>query len=95
MYKRQDPKKRENLIDDLLNRKEFVEMWVMKWAELLTVRTTNQISYKSMLLYYNWLQERVANNMPMNVTVQELLGSSGGTFANAATNYYQNETNTL
>ena len=91
----EDPKKRENLIDDLLNRKEFVEMWVMKWAELLTVRTTNQISYKSMLLYYNWLQERVANNMPMNVMVQELLGSSGGTFANAATNYYQNETNTL
>ena len=48
-----------------------------------------------MLLYYTWLQERVANNVPMNVMVQELLGSNGGTFANAATNYYQNETNTL
>jgi hypothetical protein len=90
-----DPKKREKLVDELLTRKEFVEIWVMKWAELLTIRTTNQISYKSMLLYYTWLQERVANNVPMNIMVQELLGSNGGTFANAATNYYQNETNTL
>ena len=86
-----DPKKRENLVDDLLSRKEFVEIWVMKWAELLQVRTTRQIAYKPMLRYYNWVQERVASNMPMDQMVQELLGASGGTFENAATNYYQQE----
>ena len=86
-----DPKKREKLVDDLLNRKEFVEMWVMKWAELLQVRTTRQISYKPMLRYYNWIQERIANNVPMDQMVQELLGANGGTFENAATNYYQME----
>jgi len=90
-----DEKKREKLVDELLNRKEFVEVWVMKWAELLQIRTTNQISYKSMLRYYNWLQERIANNMPTDQMVRELLGSSGGTFQNAATNYYQNERDTL
>jgi hypothetical protein len=91
-----DPKKRDKLIDDLLTRKEFVEMWVMKWAELLQVRTVNnRVSYKSMLRYYNWLQERVASNVPMDQLVQELLSAKGGTFANAATNYYQGETNTL
>ena len=90
-----DPKKRERLVDELLNRKEFVEIWVMKWAELLTIRTSRQVSYKAMLRYYNWLQERIANNVSMDVMVQELLGANGGTFANAATNYYQNETNTL
>ena len=90
-----DPKKRERLVDELINRKEFVEIWVMKWAELLTIRTTRQVSYKAMLRYYNWLQERIANNVSMDVMVQELLGANGGTFANAATNYYQNETNTL
>ncbi|MFP6610953.1 MAG: DUF1549 domain-containing protein, partial [Pirellulales bacterium] len=86
-----DPKKRDNLVDNLLNRKEFVEMWVMKWAELLQVRTTQQIAYKPMLRYYNWIQERIASNMPMDKMVQELLGASGGTFENAATNYYQME----
>lgn len=90
-----DEKKRDKLVDELLNRKEFVEVWVMKWAELLQIRTTNQISYKSMLRYYNWLQERIASNMPTDQMVRELLGSSGGTFQNAATNYYQNERDTL
>jgi hypothetical protein len=90
-----DAKKRDKLVDELLNRKEFVELWVMKWAELLQIRTTNQISYKSMLRYYNWLQERIASNMPTDQMVRELLGSSGGTFQNAATNYYQNERDTL
>ena len=89
------PNKREQLVDELLARKEFVELWVMKWAELLQIRTTQAISKKAMLLYYNWLQERLANDVPMDQMVQELLGASGGIFTNAATNYYQNETNTL
>jgi hypothetical protein len=91
----QDPKKRDKLVDELLSRKEFVEIWVMKWAELLQIRTTRQISYKAMLRYYNWLQDKIANNVPMDQMVQELLGASGGTFANAATNYYQNETSSV
>ena len=30
-----DPDKRAKLVDELLERKEFAEIWVMKWAELL------------------------------------------------------------
>src|SRR5260221_14286900 len=33
--------------------------------------------------------------MPMDKMVQELLGASGGTFKNPATNFYQNTTDTL
>ncbi|HRX78334.1 MAG: DUF1549 domain-containing protein [Planctomycetaceae bacterium] len=86
-----DANKRDKVVDDLLSRKEFVELWVMKWAELLQIRTTQQITTKPMLRFYNWVQERIASNMPMDQLVQELLGASGGTFANAATNYYQME----
>lgn len=86
-----DPTKRDKVVDDLLDRKEFVELWVMKWAELLQIRTTQQITTKPMLRFYNWVQERIASNMPMDQMVRELLGASGGTFANAATNYYQME----
>ena len=91
------PDKRDRLVDDLLTRKEFTELWVMKWAELLQIRTnaTNQVSYKSTLLYYNWLKDRISNNVPFNKIVQELLGSSGGTFTNPATNYFQIERDTL
>ena len=90
-----DPKKRDKLVDALLDRKEFVELWVMKWAELLMIRTTQQIAYKPMLRYYNWLQEKLAGEVPIDKMVQELLGASGGTFENAATNYYQMETDPL
>ena len=90
-----DPNKREKLVDELLERKEFVEIWVMKWAELLMIRTTQQIAYKPMLRYYNWVQAKLAEDVPIDKMVQELLGASGGTFENAATNYYQMETDPL
>ena len=61
--------KRDRLIDDLLGRKEFTEMWVMKWAELMQIRTIkndpNSVSYKAALNYYEWLRERIASNMPV------------------------------
>jgi Protein of unknown function (DUF1549)/Protein of unknown function (DUF1553) len=87
--------KREALVDELLGRKEFAELWVMKWAELLQIKSSQQVSYKATLLYYNWLQDKISRNVPVNEWVQELLGASGGTFKNPATNYYQNETDIL
>jgi hypothetical protein len=91
------PDKRSKIIDTLLARKEFTEVWVMKFAELLQISTNanNQVSYKATLLYYNWLQDRIANNVPFNKIVQELLSSTGGTFSNPSTNYYQIERDTL
>ena len=89
------PKKREKVVDELLNRKEFAEVWVMKFAELLQIRTTNNVSYKATLQYFNWLQKRIADNVPMNQIVKEILGANGGVFKNPATNYYQTELDTL
>ncbi|HZL38276.1 MAG TPA: DUF1549 and DUF1553 domain-containing protein [Tepidisphaeraceae bacterium] len=91
-----DPQKRQKLVDDLISRKEFVDMWVMKWAELLQIRSdNNQVSYKSALLYYNWLEDKIARNVPFDQIVQEILGANGGTFKTPATNYYQITTDTL
>ena len=89
--------KRELVIDQLLDRKEFTDMWVMKFAELLQIRTddNNGVSYKSTLLYFNWIKDRIANNMPMDQIVRELLTAKGGTFVSPATNYYQIERDNL
>ncbi|VTS05609.1 DUF1549 and DUF1553 domain-containing protein [Tuwongella immobilis] len=89
------PNKREKLVDELLNRKEFAELWVLKWAELLQIRSSNEVSYKAMLLYFNWLQDKIARNVPVNEWVQELLAANGGTFKMPATNYYQTERDVL
>lgn len=94
-----NPEKRDALVDRLLVRKEFTEMWVMKWAELLQIRSTDNVaqglSYKAALLYFNWLQDRIAGKVPMDQIVRELLGSTGGTFANPPTNYYNTERDLL
>ena len=88
--------KRDHLIDQLLGRKEFIDLWVMKWAELLQIRSSaNRVSYKAALLYYNWLADNLAANRPINEVVMELLTASGGTFKNPPANYYQNETDTI
>jgi hypothetical protein len=91
------PNKRELLVDELLDRKEFAEVWVLKWAELLQIRTDANlnVSRKAMLLYYEWLQDKISRNVPTDVWVRELLGANGGTFKNAATNYYQLERDVL
>lgn len=89
------PDKRARLIDELLERKEFAEIWVNQWAELLQIKSSNEISYKAMLLYYNWLVERLSKDTPMDQMVRELLGASGGTFKNPATNFYQATNETL
>ncbi|NNE90076.1 MAG: DUF1549 domain-containing protein, partial [Verrucomicrobiales bacterium] len=93
------PDKRTKVIDQLLDRKEFTELWVMKWSELLQIKSDGNvargISYKAALLYHNWLKERIAENVPFNEIVSELLGSTGGTFGNPATNFYQVERDQL
>lgn len=93
------PDKRDHLIDDLLDRKEFTEMWVMKWAELMQIRTIrnggNSVSYKAALNYHEWLSDSIASNMPFNKLVVELLGAKGGTFDNPATNFFQMEDDVL
>ena len=54
-----------------------------------------EVNYKAMFLYYNWLVEKLSKNTPMDEMVQELLGANGGTFKNPATNFYQTTNDTL
>lgn len=93
------PEKRTVLVDSLLQRKEFTELWVMKWAELLQIRSglRNNVPpfYKNAILYYNWLSERIGKNVPLNEIVTELLGSTGGTVSNPPVNFYQMEIDPL
>lgn len=86
----QDPSasKRERLVDRLLDRPEVDDVWVMKWAELLQIRTNNGVSQKALQLYDRWLREAVHSGMTIDKIVQLVLPASGGSLENPATNYY-------
>ncbi len=93
-----EPAKRAAKVDELLGRKEFVDIWALKWSELLQVRTdqnNNQGGYKAVLSYYNWIRERLEKNVPINEIARELISASGSNFENPAANYYQLETDPL
>jgi hypothetical protein len=88
--------KRTDLIDKLLDRKEFADLWVMKFAELLQIRSNNdQFTYKPALLYYNWLQDKFTKNTPIDQIVKDILTAEGSNFKNPASSYFQIERDTL
>ena len=83
--------RRARWVDTLLERKEFSEIWAMKWADLLMIKSKNDVSYKAAYLYNNWLTNKIASNTPIDQIVRELLTATGGTFENPASNFYQVE----
>ncbi|MCM8542420.1 MAG: DUF1549 and DUF1553 domain-containing protein [Lentisphaeraceae bacterium] len=87
--------KRDKLVDELLQMPEFVDVWVMKWSELLQIRSNNNFSYKSTLLYYNWLKKKLTENVPIDQIALDLLSSSGSTFKTPATSFYTIERDKL
>ncbi len=91
-----DPGKREHLVDQLLGRKEFADLWVMKFAELLEIRSRdNEVYPKAALLYFEWLRDQLRTNVPLDRVVSNLLTAAGSTLRQPAANYYQIEPDTL
>ena len=87
--------KRAKKIDELLERREFTDLLVSKWAEWLAMRSSNQVPYKGIVLYYQWLAEQISADVPLDEMVKTLLASDGGTFSAPQTNFYQIERNQL
>jgi len=88
--------KRAELVDQLLQRPEFAEVWSLKWADLLRMRSTaNVLDRKALHRYNDWLRHAISTNMPLDELVTELLTSQGGNFASPAVNFYVAERNTL
>jgi hypothetical protein len=91
-----NPAKREHLVDQLLARKDFADLWVMKMAELLEIHSReNQVYPKAALLYFEWLRDQMRANVPLDRIIQELLTASGSTLRQPAANYFQVEPDTL
>lgn len=87
--------KRAKLIDALLQRPEFPEVWAAKWAEVLGVKSSLQLNRKGMFRYNDWLRTCFTQNKPIDEIVRELLTAQGGNFTSPATNYYLVETNPI
>jgi hypothetical protein len=79
--------KYDRLADHLLNRPEFTDYWTYKWADVLLVNGS-KLRPVAVEAYYKWIWERVAQNMPWDQLVREVVTSKGGSLENGATNFF-------
>ncbi len=87
------PTKRAKVIDELIERPEFVDMWAMKWGELLRIRAVqNAQQYgrdaKAMWSYAEWLREQMEANRPLNELVADLVIGQGSNIKEPTANLY-------
>lgn len=79
--------KRDELIEGLLKRKEFVDYWTYRWSDLFLVNS-EKLRPGAMWSYYNWIRNNVAANTPWDIMVRQLVTSTGSTLENGAANFF-------
>jgi hypothetical protein len=79
--------KRAKLIDRLLARPEFAEVWATRFADLYRTGLLDQ-GYKGGRLLYNWLRKSILEDKPYNQFATELLTASGQLKFNPTANFY-------
>jgi hypothetical protein len=73
-----DPKKREKLIETLLESPEYVDYWTFRFADLFRVAVyPTGINPKWSQSYYGWIRESVASNKPYNEIALERITAQG------------------
>jgi hypothetical protein len=83
-----DAKKRDKLIDMLVDTAEFADFWALKWADVLrSSRKTIQV--KGSYGFQAWLRGHFQKNTPWDKVVQELITANGNSYTNPPANYYR------
>lgn len=76
-----DPKKREKVIDALMNSPEFVDYWTFRFDDIFRVSVNANALPKWSQMYAEWVRGSIAKNKPYDQIVKERLVAQGYTFA--------------
>jgi hypothetical protein len=89
----QSPGKRAKLIDELLERPEYVDYWALKWGDLLRVNG-KKVTPGGVHKFRAWIHESIRQNKPYDDFVAELLMARGSTLNNPVANYFRTAADT-
>lgn len=82
-----DPNKRARLIDELLERPEFVDYWTLRWSDLL--RNNQDIKRnKGLQVFYRWIKQSVRDNKPWDQFAREMMLAGGSGYRSGPANWY-------
>src|SRR5205807_6310115 len=82
-----NPKKRDQVIDSLFERPEFVDQWSLKWGDLLQ-NSRNSASAQSVYLFREYIRGAIASNTPMDEFARRILTAKGGATDDPASVYF-------
>ncbi|HSG69905.1 MAG TPA: DUF1549 domain-containing protein, partial [Planctomycetaceae bacterium] len=80
-----NPRKREQLVDDLLDRSEYVQNWSSIWANLMVGRAPERMEYREQL--QKFLRDSFRENRPWNEVVAEIVSAEGSLEENGASGF--------
>ena len=81
------PDKRLRVVERLLDRPEYVDLWSLRWSDLLRVHT-RFLGEKGVASFRGWIRQSVRDNKPLTQWAQELLVSQGNLFTSGPVAYY-------
>jgi hypothetical protein len=81
------PEKRQRLVDQLLQRPEFVDYWTYKWSDLLLV-SSRRLKNPAVWSFSQWIRGAVERNLPWNEFARQIVTAQGSTLENGAANYF-------
>ena len=79
--------KRALVVEELLQRPEFPDVWAMTWAEVLRIEPQN-LEQKGVHIFTRWLREALRDGDPMDDVVRRMLTASGSAFRVPEANYW-------
>jgi len=88
----QDKKKRENLIDQLMDRPEYASYFALKWADILQNRGAGYSTSRQRAgttLFSGWIRDSIASNKPYDQFVAEIITASGSQSENPPAIWYR------
>jgi hypothetical protein len=89
-----DAKKREALVDRLVDSPEFAYFFANKWADILRVKRgrdgQNTIQRaRGTFAFHDWIREAIANDKPYDEFVRDILSATGDETKNPPTVWYK------
>jgi hypothetical protein len=85
-----DPKKREKLVDQLLDSQEYSYYFANKWADILRVKRRGQPDRaRGTFGFHAWIREAMAKDLPYSDFVRDILAANGDETVNPPTVWYK------
>ncbi|NBR05264.1 MAG: DUF1549 domain-containing protein [Planctomycetes bacterium] len=82
------PNKRINLVNELMERNEFSDVWALKWSDILR-NDEKVLDAKGVRVFHDWIKRSIAEDKPLNQFAREIVEAKGSSYSQPETNFYR------